>query len=192
MLEIISFDKLSIVRKTTNICKLKTLQGRDRAWVEEPPAKILYKSQYSGATQEEQGAGTYIFIALCCVFVTAVIGCIYEVWRSARKDRQRRRNAAAGATATAASASGSQRWQPQQYTDSLVTAAGVKTVGFKNVMDDDKRPNGTHVKVPSTKEYKPLPNAEPKDLINDKKVHIKGILICLYLCIKGNERKFGM
>jgi len=148
------------------------LKGRDRAWVEDPPKKILYKSQYSGATQEEQGAGTYIFIALCCVFVAAVIGCIYEVWRSARKDRRRRRNAATGTAATATS--GSQRWQPQQYTDSLVATSGVKTVGFKNVIDDDKRPNGTHVKL--AKDYKPLPNAEPKDLINDKKVHIKGTL----------------
>lgn len=95
------------------------------------------------------------------------MGCIYEVWRSARKDRRRRRSAAAGTAA-----SGSQRWQPQQYTESLVATAGVKTVGFKNVMDDDKRPNGTHVKVPGAKEYKPLPNTED---LNDKKVHIKGI-----------------
>ncbi|XP_070161529.1 axotactin isoform X5 [Polyergus mexicanus] len=146
--------------------------GRDREWVEDPPERIPYKSQYSSATQEEQGAGTYIFIALCCVFVAAVIGCIYEVWRSARKDRERRRRAASGAAATVA-ASGSQRWQPQQYTESLVTATGVKAIGFKNVMDDDKRPNGTHVKAPGAKEYKPLPNTEPKDLMNDKKVHAK-------------------
>lgn len=112
--------------------------------------------------------------------MAAVIGCIYEVWRSARKDRQRRRRAASGAAATVAT-SGSQRWQPQQYTESLVTATGVKTIGFKNVIDDDKRPNGTHVKVPGAKEYKPLPNAEPKDLINDKKVHIKGAIIHLYI-----------
>lgn len=145
----------------------------------------MYKSQYSGATQEEQGAGTYIFIALCCVFVAAVVGCIYEVWRSARKDRQRRRDAASGAVAT--TASGSQRWQPQQYTESLVTATGVKTIGFKNVIDDDKRPNGTHVKVPNAKEYKPLPNTEPKDLMNDKKVHIKGTLI--YFSFVENREK---
>jgi len=150
-----------------------SLKGRDKAWVEDPPERILYKSQYSGATQEEQGAGTYIFIVLCCVFVIAVIGCIYEVCRSTRKDRQRKRAAASGA----ATGSGSQRWQSQQYTDSLVSATGVKAVGFKNVMDDDKRPNGTHVKVSNAKEYKPLPNTEPKDLMNDKKVHIKGTLI---------------
>ncbi|XP_011062628.1 PREDICTED: uncharacterized protein LOC105150935 isoform X2 [Acromyrmex echinatior] len=143
--------------------------GRDKAWVEDPPERILYKSQYSGATQEEQGAGTYIFIVLCCVFVIAVVGCIYEVCRSTRKDRQRKRAAASAA----ATGSGSQRWQSQQYTDSLVTATGVKAVGFKNVMDDDKRPNGTHVKVSNAKEYKPLPNTEPKDLMNDKKIHIK-------------------
>lgn len=154
------------------------LKDRDRAWVEEPPERILYKSQYSGATQEEQGAGTYIFIALCCVFVAAVLGCIYEVWRSARKDRQRRRNAASsGTTPNAATtvAAGPQRWQSPPYTEPLVAAAGVKTVGFKSVMEDDKRPNGTHVKVPG-KEYKPLPNMESKELMNDKKVHIKGVV----------------
>jgi len=165
-----------------------SFKGRDKAWVEDPPERILYKSQYSGATQEEQGAGTYIFIALCCVFVAAVIGCIYEVWRSARKDRQRRRSAASATPATAAVASGSQRWQPQQYTESLVTGPNVKTVGFKNVTDDDKRPNGTHMKVPSAKEYKPLPNAEPKDLTNDKKVHIKGTRN-LFLFVDRSKRK---
>ncbi|XP_078037835.1 axotactin isoform X3 [Augochlora pura] len=143
--------------------------GHDRAWVEDPPKKIQYKSQYSDATQEEQGAGTYIFIVLCCVFVTAVVGCIYEVWRSARKDRRRRRASVVSATSTVP-ASSSQRWQSPQYTDTI--GAGVKTVGFKTVTEDEKRPNGTHIKPPS-KEYKPLPNAESKDLINDKRVHIK-------------------
>ncbi|KAG7199173.1 hypothetical protein KM043_018052 [Ampulex compressa] len=146
--------------------------GRDRAWVEDPPERIQYKSQYSGATQEEQGAGTYIFIALCCVFVAVVVGCIYEVWRSARKDRRRRRGATTGATGPTVSPTGSQRWQQQQYVDSLITTTGVKTVGFKNVAEDDKRPNGTHAKI-GGKEYKALPNTEPKDLLNDKKVYIK-------------------
>ncbi|KAI4504069.1 hypothetical protein M0802_000540 [Mischocyttarus mexicanus] len=144
--------------------------GRDRAWDGDPPERIVYKSQYSDATKEEQGAGTYVFIALVCLFVGAVIGCIYEVWRSARKDRRRRRSAAAAASKSP-SPSGSQRWQPQQYTDSLVTTTGIKTIGFK-ITDDEKRPNGTHVKATS-KEYKPLPNTEPKELMNDKKVHIK-------------------
>ncbi|XP_043500080.1 neurexin-2 isoform X5 [Polistes fuscatus] len=144
--------------------------GRDRAWDGDPPERILYKSQYSDATKEEQGAGTYVFIALVCLFVAAVIGCIYEVWRSARKDRRRRRSAAAAASKSP-SPSGSQRWQPQQYTDSLVTTTGIKTIGFK-ITDDEKRPNGTHVKA-TTKEYKPIPNTEPKELMNDKKVHIK-------------------
>ncbi|XP_015175861.1 PREDICTED: neurexin-2 isoform X5 [Polistes dominula] len=144
--------------------------GRDRAWDGDPPERILYKSQYSDATKEEQGAGTYVFIALVCLFVAAVIGCIYEVWRSARKDRRRRRSAAAVASKTP-SPSGSQRWQPQQYTDSLVTTTGIKTIGFK-ITDDEKRPNGTHIKA-TAKEYKPIPNTEPKELMNDKKVHIK-------------------
>ncbi|XP_054010522.1 axotactin isoform X1 [Hylaeus anthracinus] len=143
--------------------------GRDKAWVEDPPEKVLYKSQYADATQEEQGAGTYIFIGLCCVFVTAVIGCIYEVWRSARKDRRNSRRASVVSGTSTAATSSSQRWQSPQYAESVTT--GVKTVGFKNVNEDEMRPNGTHMKP--TKEYKPVPNAESKDSVNDKRVHIK-------------------
>lgn len=156
-------------------------KGVDKVWVEDPPERISYKSQYTNATQEEQGAGTYIFIALCCVFVTAVIGCIYEVWRSARKDRRRRR-ASGVSVASTVPAPGSQRWQTQQYTDPLT--GGVKTVGFKNVAEDEKRPNGTHVKPPPVKEYKPLANSESKDLINDKRVHIIGGHILKYRSCK--------
>lgn len=159
-------------------------KGVDKVWVEDPPERIPYKSQYTNATQEEQGAGTYIFIALCCVFVTAVIGCIYEVWRSARKDRRRRR----ASVASTVPAPGSQRWQSQQYTDPLT--GGVKTVGFKNVAEDEKRPNGTHMKA-AVKEYKPLANAESKELINDKRVHIIGRLILKYRSIVWWEKKFG-
>lgn len=157
-------------------------KGVDKVWVEDPPERIPYKSQYTNATQEEQGAGTYIFIALCCVFVTAVIGCIYEVWRSARKDRRRRR----ASVASTVPAPGSQRWQSQQYTDPLT--GGVKTVGFKNVAEDEKRPNGTHMKA-AVKEYKPLANAESKELINDKRVHIIGRLILKYRSIVWWEKK---
>lgn len=117
------------------------------------------------ATKEEQGAGTYIFIALCCVFVAAVLGCTYEVLRSAREDKKRRR-ARAGSTS-------SQRWQPP-YNDSVIGTTGVKSVGFKSVSDDDKRPNGTHTK-PLSKDYKPLLSTDLKaDIVNDKKVHMKG------------------
>lgn len=117
------------------------------------------------ATKEEQGAGTYIFIALCCVFVVAVLGCTYEVLRSAREDKKRKR-ARSGSTA-------SQRWQPP-YNDSVIGTTGVKSVGFKSVNDDDKRPNGIHAKQIS-KDYKPLLSTDLKAEINDKKVHIKGI-----------------
>ncbi|XP_034947629.1 uncharacterized protein axo isoform X3 [Chelonus insularis] len=146
--------------------------GRDRAWVEDPPARVPYKSLYNDETKEEQGATTYIFIALCCIFVSAVIGCAYEVIRSARRDRKRRRARAAAAVSGSGSPGGSQRWQPA-YSDSVVGPSGAKTVGFKTVIEDEKKPNGTHAKG-VTKEYKPLPNSElKKDLVNDKKVNIK-------------------
>lgn len=143
--------------------------------MEDPPARTPYKSLYNDETQEEQGAGTYIFIALCCIFISAVIGCAYEVMRSARSDRKRRRARDDAAITGSGSPGGSQRWQPA-YTDSVVSPSGVKTVGFKTVNEEEKRPNGTHAKV-LNKDYKPVPSTEPKnDLTNDKKVHVKGQL----------------
>ncbi|XP_066589237.1 axotactin isoform X2 [Prorops nasuta] len=130
---------------------------RDRAWVEDPPERILYKSQYSDATQEEQGVMTYIFIGLCCVFVSAVVGCTYEVWRSARKDRRRRRglsSSGAGSSGTPAA-----RWQQTSG----------KGTTFK-VGEDEARTNGTHARA---KEYKPLLNSDSKELINEKRVRTK-------------------
>ena len=98
--------------------------------------------------------------------MAAVLGCVYEVLRSARKDKKRKR-ARSGSTA-------SQRWQPP-YNDSVMGSTGVKSVGFKPVTDDDKRPNGTH--KPVSKDYKPVPNSESKaDIVNDKKGHAKGTL----------------
>lgn len=145
-------------------------KGRDRAWVEDPPARIPYKSLYNDETKEEQGAGTYIFIVLVCVFVLAVVGCIYEVLRSARRDRKRRRALAAAAVSGSGSPGGSKRWQPA-YATTVVGTSGVKTVGFKTIIDDEKRPNGT-------KDYKSVPNSESKnDVANDKKVFIKGLLL---------------
>ncbi|CAD6222700.1 GSCOCG00001098001-RA-CDS, partial [Cotesia congregata] len=146
--------------------------GRDRAWVEDPPARVPYKSIYNDETKEEQGAGTYIFIVLVCVFVFAVLGCIYEVIRSARRDRKRRRARASAAVSGSGSPGGSKRWQPT-YANSVVGPSGVKTVGFKTITEDEKRPNGTHNKI-SVKEYKSVPNSESKnDVSNDKKVFIK-------------------
>ncbi|XP_074101561.1 axotactin isoform X2 [Cotesia typhae] len=146
--------------------------GRDRAWVEDPPARVPYKSIYNDETKEEQGAGTYIFIILVCVFVFAVLGCIYEVIRSARRDQKRRRARASAAVSGSGSPGGSKRWQPT-YANSVVGPSGVKTVGFKTIIEDEKRPNGTHNKI-SVKEYKSVPNSESKnDVSNDKKVFIK-------------------
>ncbi|XP_008214115.1 uncharacterized protein LOC100115644 isoform X3 [Nasonia vitripennis] len=146
--------------------------NRERSWGEDPPKRVLYKSHFSDATQEEQGAGTYIFIALVCLFVAAVVGCSYEVWRSARKDRKRRKQRSRSGSST----SGSQRW-PGYGADSGTTtplSPGTKSVGFKTVVVDaeEKRPNGTHKTsgTPNAKDYKPLANSEPKaDALNDKR-----------------------
>ncbi|XP_048515012.1 uncharacterized protein LOC105689244 isoform X2 [Athalia rosae] len=141
--------------------------GRDKVWVADPPERKVYMSQYTDSTQEEQGAGTYIFIALCVILVAAVMGCIYEVWRSARKDRQRR------SRDREEIATNPQRWQGAPYADSVIASApSVKSVGFKTD-EDDKKSNGTLAKS-ATKDYKTVPTAETKiDLLIDKKTHIK-------------------
>lgn len=121
--------------------------------MEDPPERIVYKSQYADAKEEEQGAKTYIFIGLCCVFLLAVLCCVVEVIRSSRKEKRMRRTTRSGSTT-----SGSQRWQTP-YGESKITTGSIKSVGFKNV-EDDKRPNGTHKNL--GKEYKQVPNTEPK------------------------------
>ncbi|KAL6267300.1 hypothetical protein P5V15_000375 [Pogonomyrmex californicus] len=142
--------------------------GYDKAWVEAPPERTLYKSRYSTTTrppQEQQGIGMYIFIVLCCIFVAAaIIGYVYKIWRS-QKNRQRRRDAASRTVMSIAF--DSQRRHPQQYMESSLTTIDVKAIGLKNVMDIDKKSNGIY--VPNAKEYKPLSNMETKDLINNKK-----------------------
>lgn len=158
------------------------MQNRDRAWGEDPPKRVLYKSHYMDATEEEQGATKYIFFGLVCLFVVAVLGCAYEVWRSDRKDRKRRKLQKQARSRSGSSTSGSQRW-PGYGTDSTPTATtplspSTKSVGFKNVDGaEEKRPNGTHKPVPNSKEYKPLANSEAKaDTGNEKRALAKGAL----------------
>ncbi|XP_023314023.1 uncharacterized protein LOC106648034 isoform X2 [Trichogramma pretiosum] len=141
--------------------------NRDRSWGEDPPKRVLYKSHYSDNTQEEQGAGTYIFFALVCVFVLVVLGCSWEVWRSARKARRRRKQQQRSRSGSSGSAS--QRWPAAAYNSDVapLTPSGGKSVGFKNVVVessvDRKQPNGTHKSTINTTEYKPLPNSDPSD-----------------------------
>lgn len=54
------------------------LQGTDKTWVEDPPARISYKSLYSDASTEEESTNI-VFIILATIFVTVVVCCSYEV-----------------------------------------------------------------------------------------------------------------
>ncbi|KAF7992308.1 hypothetical protein HCN44_001633 [Aphidius gifuensis] len=142
--------------------------GRDRAWVEDPPARVLYKSQYNDETQEETHAGTYIFIGVCCVFAIIIFCCTCELVRSSRSKRKRRNtrnNTNANATTLQNT---SPRWQSGTFTNSVIGPSSGKSVGFKTNVDDEKRPNGgTHVKPPK------IPETNNEQITNDKKVHIK-------------------
>lgn len=139
------------------------------------------------AAEEEQGVTTYIFFALVCVFVVAVLCCAYEVWRSDRKDRKRRKLQKQARSRSGSSTSGSQRW-PGYGADSTPTATtplspSTKSVGFKNVDgSEEKRSNGTHKPAPNVnaKDYKPLANSEAKaDAVNEKRGLTKGEFVSL-------------
>lgn len=101
--------------------------------------------------------------------MAAVLGCSYEVWRSARKDRKRRKQQQQRSRSGSA---GSQRW-----TGYGPEPAG-KSVGFKVDGEADKRPNGTHKGPANAKDYKPLASSEAMaDALNDKKSLVKGALL---------------
>jgi hypothetical protein len=119
--------------------------------------RIRYKSHYSDATQEEQGAGTYVFIVLVCL-ASAVLGCSCHLWCRSRRDRKRQKQQQRSRSGS--STSGSQRWPG--YGPEL--AGPAKSVGFKGVEgSEDKRPNGTKAAAgPNSKEYKPVANSEAK------------------------------
>ncbi|XP_011501704.1 PREDICTED: uncharacterized protein LOC105365286 [Ceratosolen solmsi marchali] len=149
--------------------------NRERSWGEDPPMRIRYKSHYSDATQEEQGAGTYIFIVLVCL-AFAVVGCLGHLWCRSRKDRKRQKQQQRSRSGS--STSNSQRWPGYgpDLTGPAPLGSTPKTVGFKNVDGtEEKRPNGTHAsKVTlagsNSKEYKPVANSEPKmDQLYDRR-----------------------
>ncbi|KAK6631049.1 hypothetical protein RUM44_003221 [Polyplax serrata] len=64
--------------------------GTDKTWVEDPPARIPYKSLYSDSSTREEGAGKVVFIVLASIFVVILLAAIYELWRTDRKYRRRK------------------------------------------------------------------------------------------------------
>lgn len=98
--------------------------------------------------------------------------------RNSKRNRKRR-NTRNNTNANAATHQNtSPRWQSGTYTNSVIGPSSGKSVGFKTNIDDDKRPNGTHVKPPK------IPEPKNEQITNDKKVHIKGkFLIKNYLFI---------
>nr|CAD7256084.1 unnamed protein product [Timema shepardi] len=71
--------------------------GRDKAWVEDPPARIPYKSLYSEASTEEDNTFQVVFLVMVVVFGVIVTGSLCEVYRSHRQYKKRKEEEAAGA-----------------------------------------------------------------------------------------------
>ncbi|RZF36441.1 hypothetical protein LSTR_LSTR009537 [Laodelphax striatellus] len=65
--------------------------GKDQqAWVEDPPARIPYKSQYSDPSTEEEGTGRVLFIIALSVFCTVILSTLYHVYCNHLQYKKRR------------------------------------------------------------------------------------------------------
>lgn len=78
-------------QKTTKcIVKYDNLQGKDKTWVEDAPQRILYASNYSTATEQEEGIDKIVVIVLSVFFILIIIGCIYELYRTDKQYKRRK------------------------------------------------------------------------------------------------------
>ncbi|KAL0270939.1 UNVERIFIED_CONTAM: hypothetical protein PYX00_008205 [Menopon gallinae] len=122
--------------------------GTDKAWVEDPPARIPYKSLYSDSSQIEEGAGRVAFIVLTSIFAIIILTAVYELWRTDRKYRRRKEIAA-----------NAQRiWNQSQHVS--YPESGVKVVSFKKMSATKPVRNGTERPLVKS-EYVPVPTSAP-------------------------------
>ncbi|XP_014243197.1 contactin-associated protein like 5-1 isoform X3 [Cimex lectularius] len=65
------------------VLNLSSVSGEEEhTWVEDPPAKIPYKSLYSGPSTAEEGTGRVLFIIATSMFCIFVTGTFYHVYRT--------------------------------------------------------------------------------------------------------------
>lgn len=64
--------------------------GKDKAWVEDPPNRVPYKSLYSDVAPVEEGFGKIVFLVLVSIFFLTMIGVAYDLYRTQRNYRRRK------------------------------------------------------------------------------------------------------
>lgn len=64
------------------------MQGTDKAWDENEPIRIPYKSLYVDASEKEEKTQV-VFITLTTIFLAIVVCCLIEVYRTNRAHKKR-------------------------------------------------------------------------------------------------------
>lgn len=80
-----------VIHKTpSGPTNLNISQGKDKTWVEDAPQRVIYTSLYSTTQVQEDNTGKIIVIVLSVWFVTVIICCSYELYRTNKKYKKRK------------------------------------------------------------------------------------------------------
>ncbi|XP_044268860.1 contactin-associated protein like 5-1 isoform X2 [Tribolium madens] len=82
------FDVLH--EKTPGTTNLNISQGKDKTWVEDAPQRVVYTSDASTATEQEEGIDKIVVVVLSVFFVFIIICCIYELYRTDKAYKRRK------------------------------------------------------------------------------------------------------
>lgn len=120
---------------------------QNQAWVEDPPARIPYKSQYSDSSTKEEGTGRVLFIIATSLFCIVILGTLYHVYRNHLQWKKRKEQETAAAIL----------WHngqqiPPGYQDPVLTPS-IKVVRSRSVPQQDENNKGV---IGNGTEFKPL------------------------------------
>ncbi|XP_034249744.1 contactin-associated protein-like 2 isoform X2 [Thrips palmi] len=85
-----NFDLIHKPRPSPSLNSSLVSVGRDKAWVEDSPSRVPYKSQYSVPSTVEEGFGKIAFIVLTSIFALVMLGVAWDVYRTQRNYRRRK------------------------------------------------------------------------------------------------------
>ncbi|XP_075225876.1 axotactin isoform X2 [Lycorma delicatula] len=134
-----------------------------QAWVEDPPAKIAYKSLYSDPSMEEEGTGRVLFIIALSVFCTVILGTLYHVYRNHLQYKKRKEQETEAAILW-------HNGQQVQFQDPVLGPT-IKVVRSRS--DDAMKSvftNGSDLKPLNKGEYKALSTSPPTTVVRFRTV----------------------
>ncbi|XP_039285775.1 neurexin-4 isoform X2 [Nilaparvata lugens] len=128
--------------------------GKDQqAWVEDPPARIPYKSQYSDPSTEEEGTGRVLFIIALSVFCTVILSTLYHVYCNHLQYKKRKERETEAAILW-------HNGQQVQFQDPVLVGPSLKVVRSRS--DDAMKSvytNGADLKPLTKGDYKAMLNS---------------------------------